>query len=101
MMGKTVYIKENFTSLYFPSVTDCHKESVCLIHLRTEPGFKLNVTLSQFVYQGEANTETCSFAGVWILDKTNDPNTTRQVIFYNCVKDYYDSFYKIDCFWRS
>lgn len=70
-----------------PSVDLCGERRLCLIKLKTEDRFSINITLSGFTYKGHKDTEHCDYAGaVAIHDKLQ--NNTK-LAFVECVKQTY------------
>ncbi len=88
----TVMDKTN--SFHFPSFPHCNKTFVCNTYLKTGDSKRFNLTLSNFIYEGDQNTEHCKYAGIWIFDA----HKNFHQIFHDCVKENVDTFYRHDCY---
>ncbi len=55
--------------LKLPSSKHCINKRFCVLNIRTQKTFNINVTLEALVHEGQQNTHECSYAGLAIYDK--------------------------------
>ena len=56
----------------YPNIPICGKNTICLLFIETNFGFKVHLSSSHAQYRGEYNTDYCSFAGVSAHDSGNE-----------------------------
>ncbi len=59
----------------FPSHRLCQSSQLCLLRFRTDPGFKVNLSVADLQYNGQHNTATCLFGGLSVYDKKTEIST--------------------------
>ncbi len=73
----------------------CTIENISIIKLKTLKNLALNISLSDFAYSGESNTEQCDYAGVAMYDVKNK---SFEHVSTMCVKQYFGGRHHKVCY---
>ncbi len=84
----------NLTVFSLSSSEMCQDRIVCVVKFETERKLRLNVTLSEFSYVGDRNTDTCDYAGVAIYDSVQN---SVKLLSTECVKHHIGNTHQRIC----
>ena len=84
------YNISNLVYFTLPNTANCAVKSICIVKLQTHKDKAINMTLTEFTFEGDFQVDNCSYAGLALYESFEHRKTL-------CTKQYHTKTYKEEC----